>query len=404
MPQHEHDARLNEEGFAEDTLFEDEVREKDADETGEITEAQAGQAVVYATDWTAETLIGQLTNENIDVKPKFQRRDVWTLQKKSRFIESLILGLPVPQIVLAEEKGSKGKFIVLDGRQRLLTLLQYSNNSNDNSNGFKLDDLIVAKRLNGITYNDLVTRHELEADLRAFHNVTVRSVVIRNWPNDDYLNMVFVRLNSSNVTLSPQELRQALVPGEFTTFLDQVTSTMSNLQTLLGNRQADFRMRDVEICLRHLAFKLSDDKYAGNMRKFLDDFCRSVNATWERRQVEIKDAVNDFDAAISVMFDVFGKNAARKWTGDEYERRPNRAVMDVLLYYFSDQTVAKLASTRKDDIEAAFKDACKDPDFRASVELTTKSIAAVKRRFGVWKTKLERTLNIGLESPQCIPG
>src|SRR5215472_16456348 len=68
-------------------------------------------AVVSATDWTTETVVSQLKRRNIQLNPRFQRRDAWRRDRKSRFIESLIVGLPIPQIVLAESKKDRGKFI-----------------------------------------------------------------------------------------------------------------------------------------------------------------------------------------------------------------------------------------------------------------------------------------------------
>lgn len=72
-----------------------------------------------------------IAKDNIDLDPKFQRRDAWDQYDKSRLIESLILGLPVPPIILAERKGVKNKYIVIDGKQRLLTLRQFSASEND---------------------------------------------------------------------------------------------------------------------------------------------------------------------------------------------------------------------------------------------------------------------------------
>ena len=71
----------------------------------------------------------RLIRENIQLNLRFQRRDAWNITRKSRFIESLILGFPVPQIVLATNNKEKGKFIVLDGKQRLLTILQFYGDS-----------------------------------------------------------------------------------------------------------------------------------------------------------------------------------------------------------------------------------------------------------------------------------
>jgi uncharacterized protein DUF262 len=85
-----------------------------------------GQAVVFGTDWTAATLIDQLGRGNIKLDPIFQRRDAWNAARKSRFIESIILGLPIPQLVLAEAKDDRGSFLVIDGKQRLLSLQQFA--------------------------------------------------------------------------------------------------------------------------------------------------------------------------------------------------------------------------------------------------------------------------------------
>ena len=77
----------------------------------ELTPEIISEAVVYGTDWTVETILSQLRRKNIDMPP-FQRRDAWTRRRKSRYIESLILGLPIPQIILAERKDKRGSFLV----------------------------------------------------------------------------------------------------------------------------------------------------------------------------------------------------------------------------------------------------------------------------------------------------
>ena len=102
--------------------FDDESDEQDVAER--ITRGTVA-AVVSGTDWTTETIVSQLKRNNIQLRPRFQRRDAWKRDRKSRFIESLIVGLPIPQIVLAESKQDRGKFMVLDGKQRLLSILQY---------------------------------------------------------------------------------------------------------------------------------------------------------------------------------------------------------------------------------------------------------------------------------------
>jgi len=80
------------------------------------------QAVINQADWTVETIIQQIDKGNIELNPAFQRREAWQTPRKSQYIESLIINVPVPQVVLAERRDKRGKFIVIDGKQRLLAL------------------------------------------------------------------------------------------------------------------------------------------------------------------------------------------------------------------------------------------------------------------------------------------
>ena len=104
------------------------VEEDDAPPNADETQ-RFSQAVLYASDWTVETVVSQLERGNIELNPQFQRRDAWSARAKSRFIESIILGLPIPQIVLAERRNQRGRYIVLDGKQRLLSCLLYTSPS-----------------------------------------------------------------------------------------------------------------------------------------------------------------------------------------------------------------------------------------------------------------------------------
>jgi hypothetical protein len=253
--------------------------ENDEEGDAEVERFQVCDAVVYSSDWTVSTILSQIQNKNINLNPRFQRRDAWNINKKSLFIESIILGLPIPQIVLAMNK-ERGNFIILDGKQRLLTLLQFIGGWEGRNNNFSLKGLKIRADLNGKSYSDIKTDMELRDDYFQFSNYTIRSVVIKNWPNIDFLHTVFVRLNSKSTPLSPQELRQALFPGEFVFYINQRAEKSDRLKALLGITEPDFRMRDVEILLRYLAFSYFISSYRGNLKKFLDDTCQYFNNSW----------------------------------------------------------------------------------------------------------------------------
>jgi Protein of unknown function DUF262. len=171
---------------------------------------------VSATDWTTETMLSQISKGNISLNPRFQRRDAWEISRKSRFIESLLVGFPVPPIVLAEQRFERGQYIVLDGKQRLLSISQFAPGLAGSSfTQFALEGLTLRAELNGLKYDDFASTSRLAAELRNFENQPIRTIVVRHWSNENILYHVFLRLNTGNKPPSPQELRQALHPGPF---------------------------------------------------------------------------------------------------------------------------------------------------------------------------------------------
>lgn len=361
--------------------------------------------VVSSNDWTTETIIRQIEKGNIILNPDFQRRDAWNKKKKSQFIESLILGLPIPQIVLAESKDQKGKYIVLDGKQRLLSLRQFTipKNSLDYKK-FNLQGLDIRKKLNKKSYEDLSQDIELSDDFSSFENQPIRTVVIKNWMSEDFLYLVFLRLNTGSVPLSTQELRQALHPGEFIKFLNEKSMKSQELKHILGLKDdtVDFRMRDTELLLRYFAFKNFIDKYTGNLKSFLDSTCYLLNKAWLENLEKKEDLENQFDLftkAHSRIVEIFGENAYRKWNKVSYESRFNRAIYDIMILTFSDQEVLKKTEDNKlhNTIEKGFKDLCSNKeDFLKSLETTTKSLSSTQCRINTWSLFLNETIGTNL--------
>ena len=378
-----------------------EVEDEDDLEKGELRDLN--KTVVAASDWTTETIIRQLDRGNIDINPAFQRRDAWTLTRKSKFIESLILGLPIPQLVLADNKRKKGSFIVIDGKQRLLTLRQFASKPGDKEyESLSLQDLEVRDDLNGCTLQDLETDPARAEDLAVFQNQTIRTVVVKNWPNETVLYLIFLRLNTSSVPLSPQELRQALHPGPFLSFVDDRSARMKGLQKLLNVTKPDFRMRDAELLVRYFAFKNFLSGYRGNLKMFLDDTCEELNKNWVRMESKLNDQVDDLEKALEVCYKIFGeRNAFRKWEGKDYERRFNRAVFDIMVFYFSQAPVRKKATFKGPLIAKDFERLCEvDQEFRRSIETTTKSIEATVTRLNHWGHALSKRLDMTLPVPR----
>ena len=105
--------------------------------------------LVLNADWTIETINLQIKKGNIDLQPGFQRRVAWDDIRKSRLLESIIVGMPVPNIVLAENRDHRGRFIVIDGKQRLATISEFMAGS------YKLRGLDIRRDLNNKELSEL---------------------------------------------------------------------------------------------------------------------------------------------------------------------------------------------------------------------------------------------------------
>jgi len=384
-----------------------EEEEEDSDET--VDSSYIPNVVVYGTDWTTETIFTQLVRGNIELTPNFQRRDAWNIQKKSRLIESLILGLPVPQIVLAERDNVKGKFIVLDGKQRLLSIFQFYGKSGSSYDNFKLTGLEILKKLNGSSYEDLQNSLLHPSLINALDNQSIRTTIIRNWQHESFLYTVFSRLNTANTPLSPQELRKSLTPGEFTNFIDEQSVEIQGLRLFFGSKEPDFRMRDAQILLKYVAFQLFLSRYKGNLNQFLNEANKELNKLWlsPQNQEKIQNIITTFAQAIDLTIQIFGeKNFAKIWLSDKnkYERQRNQSVLEVMLFYFSDHKIqpqlidVNVNVAKKESIEQAFQNLCGSEAFVKTLRSSTQNIPNTSTRLEMWGKKLKEVLNIDFDT------
>ncbi|MGH2558524.1 MAG: DUF262 domain-containing protein, partial [Thermomicrobiales bacterium] len=175
----------------------------------------------YGADYPVDSLVDRLNSGAIYV-PKFQRGYVWTIKQASRFIESLLLGLPVPGIFLARERGTQ-KLIVIDGQQRLQTIRDfYRGVFGDSQKEFalNLNSPGVTNPLHGLTYRTLP-----EDDKRQLADSIIHATIIRqDEPSDGQSSIysIFERLNTGGTKLEPQEIRASIYHGEFSRLLGQL--------------------------------------------------------------------------------------------------------------------------------------------------------------------------------------
>lgn len=380
--------------------YEEQAENEDDVELAEGTDFSA--AVVSGTDWTTETIINQINKNNIQLNPDFQRRDAWDKARKSNFIESLILGLPIPQLVLAERKDQRGAYIVLDGKQRLLSIRQFAAEKDDELyESLKLSGLEIRSDLKGKNLYDLKEDSDFYNDVTAFENQPIRTIVIKNWPSEDFLYHVFLRLNTGSVQLAPQELRQALHPGCFVSYIDTVAPDNEAIRNILRLNKPDFRMRDNELLLRYYSLKNFLPEYAGNLKKFLDKTCMIFNRDWMTVESMIVEQYQSLNFAHETVMSVFGSNSYRKWFAGDYEKKFNRAIFDIMALSFSFPDVRAAIVGKEVEVEELFKKLCSENyPFLASIETTTKSLKSTHTRISVWYNELNSLL--GTKLPNLV--
>jgi uncharacterized protein with ParB-like and HNH nuclease domain len=253
-------------------------------------------------DFNVLTIMSFLESERVRI-PAFQRNYVWDIKKASKLIESITIGLPIPQIFLFEE--SKNNFLVIDGQQRLMSIYYFIKRRFPikekrvklreifDTQG-KLPDNILYDdkyftdfnlRLNDETSNPLHgLNYKTLGDLQTqFDLRTIRNVIIKqNLPSNDASSMyeIFNRLNSGGVNLGSQEIRASLFHSTFYTMLYRINA-LPRWREFTGLPEADLHMKDIEIILRGFALLFYGNEYKPSMTRFLNEASRKLQSLSE---------------------------------------------------------------------------------------------------------------------------
>ena len=242
----------------------------DDTETNDIAEDVQYRITSYGADFDVEGLVRRLNRGSIFV-PSFQRGFVWSQRQASRFIESLLLGLPVPGIFLAQEPETE-KLMVIDGQQRLKTLQyfysgRFLEGEQDESRIRPFALRGVNKEFERMKYADLREPDQYRLDNSLLHATIIR----QNAPEDGMSSIfhIFHRLNTGGERLTSQEIRQALSRGGL---MDSIKELNDNADWRAIYGRENLRQKDQELILRFWAMYLNEDNYGAPMLGFLNNF------------------------------------------------------------------------------------------------------------------------------------
>lgn len=313
----------------------------------------------------------KLKKGDIILSPDFQRHVVWKSGQKSKFIESALMGLPLPPIYL--KKDSDTRYIVVDGQQRSSTLRDF------------MDGKLVLTGLepegrNILNNATIDTLDNLKDGLRA--RIEDRQLFIYVMEPSVPMSVVydvFNRINTGGTQLSRQEIRNCIFQGRSTRMLKTIAEEKAFINSIDHGIQ-ELRMKDREAILRCLAFVVLNYEldYDGSMDKFMEKAMNRINKMSRLGADDLeKRALNIF----SLTFELFGKANFRIPT--DYTRgRINIAVMESIFNCFFQKEIDKpIKSEQKEKLLVAFEKLLKNERFLGAVRWSTGSMTKVKTRF-----------------------
>ncbi len=325
------------------------------------------------------------TNEELDIKethmqvisllrkreqekilvPEFQRNQVWKQQQKSRFIESLILNIPVPPFYISQDLD--GNMIIVDGLQRSTAIFEFL------ANDYSLVGLEALPLLNGKSYSDLDKDIKARIEDRELLLYILKPTVPMSIVYD-----IFNRINSNGTPLTRQEIRNCIYIGTSTRLLAELADE-NTFRRAIDYGIPALRMKDREAVLRFIAFTLYDYEtdYKGDLDDFLGKTMRRIN---RMTNIEIVTLKNKFLRVMSKTYDFFGTNNFRLPIGNS-RGRINIALMEVVTVFFDQKPDDYLESNRDSIIDNYYNNLLSDNEFIDSVRISTGSERNVKKRF-----------------------
>lgn len=316
----------------------------------------------YGADYTVDSLVKRLQSGAFYIPP-FQRAYVWERPQASRFIESLLLGLPVPGVFVARESGSL-KHLIIDGQQRLKTLQYFFENKfGDNGPRFQLTS--VASKWSGLTMSNL----DPDDKQRLEDSVLRVTIFKQEHPEDNRsIYSVFERLNTGSLKLYPQEIRNCMSHGKLIELLNELNAN-ENWRSIFGPYSK--RQKDQELVLRFLAFYFEGESYRAPIREFLNQFAAKYRNLSEPLWSQFRDV---FLNSIQTAYDALGNRAFRP------KSLLNAAVFDSVMVGIA-RRIEQRPISNLEQLKSAYDTLLTNEKFVSGFEVSTSHAENVKIRF-----------------------
>lgn len=328
----------------------------------------------WGADLSFREIISMYEEDEL-VKPELQRKYVWDKVEASRFIESILMGLPVPSVFFAQSGSQK---LIVDGYQRIMTVYDYVRGIfSDDNKVFRLSNSDkINKRWRNKAFSELTTDEQ-----RKIRSTTIHVIIFeqKKPENDDTsLYQIFERINTSGRTLTPQEIRNCVYQGTFNKMLFELNKD-KNWRALFGLKTEDSRMRDIEYILRFFAMKSDKVKKKSSgqisLKKVLNEYMRDyANAD----ESVINGFKVDFTSTMKAIHDKIGTNAFRNYSSGKFTNKFHPAIFDAISIAVSETIMS--GSGFKPVNEKQHIMLLQNDEFKDVISMRTTNIDNIKKR------------------------
>ncbi|OOW10246.1 hypothetical protein MF4642_07815 [Acinetobacter sp. MF4642] len=265
-------------------------------------------------DISFNELLDMVTSSELDISPDYQRIFRWSAGAQSRFIESLLLEMPVPPIYVVEIEDNKK--LLIDGLQRLSSYLHFRGELNapeepvciNKGEKLTLTDCDIIESLNGKTYDDLGTALQIKLK-RSF----VRVEVVRKSSNHKFKYHMFKRLNTGGTLLTDQQMRNCtirLLDNKFNDFIIALSKN-ENFKITTENltQEQIFGAYDQELVLRFFTFLNNRDAFKHDIRDFMTEYMEQVSDPDHNREFDFIAQEQIFNKTFEILAKVLGNQS-----------------------------------------------------------------------------------------------
>lgn len=273
---------------------------------------QSKRIEFFTTEYSVELLAAKMGNGSFEI-PQYQREDTWEPERKSRFIESVLIGLPIPFLFFWERPD--GKLEIVDGSQRLRTISQFL------SGQLVLGELDTLTELEGMSFNDLPPSRQLK-----IKNRSIRGIVLNEHADDQARFEIFDRINTGSKIANKAEVRRGALIGPFLDLVIELTQnqTFINLAPV-PEKSVKLRERE-ELVTRFFAYSDGLDGYRDRPSDFLFGYAKRMNAHLRDHLDQIEPYHNRFSETMEFVKQVFPYGFRRNATGTATPRTRFEAI------------------------------------------------------------------------------